>query len=43
MRAVGARVPATRYRVGTLARWIPRLKGWLPDALFERLMQRVFP
>ncbi len=43
MRAVHARVPAPRYRVGSLAIWIPRLKGWLPDALFERLMRRIFP
>ena len=42
-RAVHARVPAPRYRVGTIARWVPRLKGWLPDTLFEHFIQRAFP
>ena len=43
VRAVRARVPAPRYRVGALARWLPRLKGWLPDAWFELFMRRTFP
>lgn len=42
-RAVRARVPAPRYRVGAIARWLPRLKAWLPDALFEHFMRRAFP
>lgn len=43
VRAVHARVPAPRYRVGSLALWIPRLKAWLPDSLFERFMRHTFP
>jgi NAD(P)-dependent dehydrogenase (short-subunit alcohol dehydrogenase family) len=43
VQAVHARVPAPRYRVGALARWIPRLKAWLPDAMFELFMRRAFP
>lgn len=43
VQAVHARVPAPRYRVGALARWLPRMKSWLPDTFFERFMRRIFP
>jgi NAD(P)-dependent dehydrogenase (short-subunit alcohol dehydrogenase family) len=34
--------PALRYRVGNDARWVPRLKQWLPESWFMRGVRRNF-
>jgi NAD(P)-dependent dehydrogenase (short-subunit alcohol dehydrogenase family) len=36
------RRPALRYRIGRDARWVPRLKTWLPQPWFEAGMRRRF-
>lgn len=41
--AIAQRGPSKlRYRVGTDARWVPRMKTLLPEALFRRGMRRRF-
>lgn len=37
-----SRRPNLRYRVGTDAQWVPRLKAWLPERWFIRGMRRRF-
>lgn len=37
-----AEAPQLRYRVGREANWVPRLKNWLPDSLFARIVRRRF-
>lgn len=39
-RVLAARRPKLRYRVGTDARWIPRLRRLMPEFLFEAALRR---
>ncbi len=41
-RIVAARAPRLRYRVGSDARWVPRLKWHLPERMFQEGMRRRF-
>ncbi len=41
--AATADSPRPRYRVGTRARWLPRLSWLLPTALFDRLVRSGLP
>ena len=42
LRAVQSRSPALRYRVGTDAAWLPRLKSVMPWPLFAVGVRRTF-
>ncbi len=35
--------PALYYAVGSQAVWVPRMKAFLPQGAFERVMRRLFP
>jgi NAD(P)-dependent dehydrogenase (short-subunit alcohol dehydrogenase family) len=41
-RAAEDRHPHLRYAVGAQATWVPRLKAWLPQRVFEAMMRRLF-
>ncbi len=41
-RIVAARKPRLHYRVGSEARWVPRLKWFLPERMFQGGMRRRF-
>jgi NAD(P)-dependent dehydrogenase (short-subunit alcohol dehydrogenase family) len=42
VRIATSRRPPLRYRVGSDARWVPRLKQWLPQAAFSMGLRRSF-
>ena len=42
-RAIRARRPRLRYAVGAQAAWVPWIKAFLPQTLFERFLRRMFP
>lgn len=43
VRAVTASRPNARYRVGTRARWLPRLAAVVPTSLFDRIVRAGMP
>jgi NAD(P)-dependent dehydrogenase (short-subunit alcohol dehydrogenase family) len=42
-RAIESAAPAARYPVGAQATWVPRMQSWLPPAVFEAIVRRLFP
>jgi hypothetical protein len=42
-RAISARRPRTRYPVTFVARFLMRLRAWLPDRAFDAMLRTMLP